>query len=424
MSELKNKDFLKIYIYCFLSSWGDRLYEFISYLFIIEIFPNSLLYPSIYGFCITFSSILFSNKIGNIIDTQYRLKVIKITILLRKISIMINIIIFSYLLKNDLKRNYMMMHYIVIIFLGCILKLSSISNNISLEKDWILTISRNNEEILIRINTIIKRIDIFCKIMASLVIGLLNKYNITFTSLLFWNSISIIFEYIFIYKIYILVPELSYPKNINLENISLLKYKQQNVTLKNYIKLNIFPASLALSMLYLSVLSFGGSMISYLKYCNYTNMEISLLGSITNTMSIVVTFVIPIVIKKLGIFKTALISIWFECITLIPVVFSLIFNSSELINKIILFGGISFSRIGLLTFDITEILMLQIMVDKNNIGSVSGWQNSLCNIFDLGQFILTIIFSKPDLFYLPSIISLISIICASIIFTYFVKKNS
>jgi solute carrier family 40 (iron-regulated transporter), member 1 len=180
MNNLKTNDLLKLYISHFLTSWNNRLYEFASYLFIIEIFPKSLLYISIYGFCTTLSAIIFSNKIGNWIDIEFRLKVIRITILLQKTSIIISTIIFWNLLKKESNcnnKNTVIIFYSIIILLGCILRLSFIGNNIAIEKDWILVLSPNDDDKLIHLNTIMKRIDLFCKIMAPLSMFIFSIYG-------------------------------------------------------------------------------------------------------------------------------------------------------------------------------------------------------------------------------------------------------
>lgn len=56
-----------------ISTFDERLYEFASYFFIMEIFKTTLLPMSIYGFSTTVAGILFSTTVGSIVDTTPRL---------------------------------------------------------------------------------------------------------------------------------------------------------------------------------------------------------------------------------------------------------------------------------------------------------------------------------------------------------------
>ena len=122
----------------------------------------------------------------------------------------------------------------------------------------------------------------------------------------------------------------------------------------------------------------------------------------------------PYISSKIGVVRTGLWALWLEFFTL---------NISHLINFIMIFGGMSLSRIGLWMFDLSETIILQNQVDPKKIGSISGWQHSLCNFFDLLQFILTMIISDPNKFFIPSFVSLLSVLASSIIYTYYVYKQ-
>ena len=50
------------------SSWGARAFEFGSFLFLIDIFPNTLLPASIFGFVTTGAAILGSGFVGGWVD--------------------------------------------------------------------------------------------------------------------------------------------------------------------------------------------------------------------------------------------------------------------------------------------------------------------------------------------------------------------
>src|SRR6201989_1492486 len=103
-----------LYISHFLTSWADRLYEFASYLFIIEIFKESLLFPSIYGFTVTVCAIFLSNYVGRYVDIISRLKIVRITMIVQKTSIIISCFMFIWMLLSD--KNKIIKYIIVVIF--------------------------------------------------------------------------------------------------------------------------------------------------------------------------------------------------------------------------------------------------------------------------------------------------------------------
>lgn len=413
--------YVSLYISHFLTSWTERFYEFASYLFIIEIFKKSLLLPSIYGFVVTISAIIFSNYIGKYVDIIERLKILRITMFVQKMSIIISCFMFiSMMTSNDNK----IIKYIIVVIFGCTLKLSFIANNISIEKDWVIIISNGNTE---KLTTTMRRIDLFCKTMAPLTMGIItfkgNLYGVI--SIIIWNVLSGCLEYILILKTYINFPELSNKNNPNNENTHLIENDnyEENITFIEYIKHKIFLASLSLSMLYLTVLSFGGIMTSYLKLIGYSDFTLGILRAVAGISGISATYLMPYISSKIGIVRTGLWALWLEFFTLIPVILSFKLNISDWINFIMMFGGMSLSRIGLWMFDLSETIILQNQVDSKKIGSISGWQHSLCNFFDLLQFILTMIISDPNNFFIPSFILLLAVLSSSIIYTYYVYKQ-
>jgi iron-regulated transporter 1 len=100
-------------------------------LFIIEIFKKSLLLPSIYGFILTICAIIFSNYVGKYVDIMERLKIIRITMIVQKASIIISCFMFIWMMLSESNK---IIKYIIVIIFGFTLKMSFIVNNIAIEK--------------------------------------------------------------------------------------------------------------------------------------------------------------------------------------------------------------------------------------------------------------------------------------------------
>lgn len=417
----------KLYFSHFLTSWTDRVFEFSCFLLIGDIFKTSLLLASIYGFNTTISAIIWSSWVGRLADSTSRLRFVRMTMIVQKFAIVFSCVLF-YIIIEYSYRPYLL--YGGIVLCGCMLKLAFIANNIAIEKDWVMVITGGDTEAML---TVMKRIDLFCKTMAPVMTGSLMTFGPSIGVIIIaaWNIISIIIEYQLVFQTYKAFPRLAfknkdYAQNRLGEQASLLNESSEErpVSFMEYVHHKIFPASLAISMLYLTVLSFGGIMLSYLKIVGYSDWSLGVLRAIAGISGMASTYILPYLSARIGIIRAGVWALWFESITLIPVVLSFTaWGSQSSWGHIMLFGGMSVSRIGLWVFDIAETILLQQMVDNSQIGSISGWQHSLCNVFDLSQYVLTAIVSDPNDFIIPASASLCAVVAASISYTYFVKQE-
>ena len=69
-------------------TWDDRSSTFAIYLFLVEIFPSTLLSTSIYGFCVTRSGVSFSGSIGSVIDRSHRLRILQVATFGQKLCLL------------------------------------------------------------------------------------------------------------------------------------------------------------------------------------------------------------------------------------------------------------------------------------------------------------------------------------------------
>ncbi|ORX92577.1 hypothetical protein K493DRAFT_225311, partial [Basidiobolus meristosporus CBS 931.73] len=443
------------------SVWGDRLYEFASFLFIMEVFQDTLLPSSLFGFLMTFSAIVAGGAIGNWVDRSDRLKVVRTSIILQKFSIALSSICF-YLLFTTFGPRSSDNHTIyfayalfgVILVLGMVLKVMLMATNIAVEKDWVVIIANKDEELLTQLNTSMRRIDLICKLVAPLLVACLTAVGTTIFAVIFigvWNVISMVLEYVLIYKVYQLVPELSVPKGARVESTEDEALVDSDVSKPTYgtvpakpvvaatveqtsyirqqiddwvffAKHPVFLASLSVAMLYLTVLSFNGIMVSFLKWQGYSDSLIAAMRAMSAFTGVLATYLMPILARHIGIVRTGTWSIWSQVITLIPVVAAFL-GPPTLLAKVMLFGGMALSRIGLWSFDLSQVHIVQSQVANEDAGRINGLQHSLCNVFDLAQFGLTIIFYNPEDFIIPVTTSFVMVLLAACTFSYYTHRQ-
>ncbi|KAL1914477.1 uncharacterized protein VTP21DRAFT_8860 [Calcarisporiella thermophila] len=456
---------LRLYISHFLSTWGDRLYEFAVYLFIQAAFPTTLLPVSAYGFVTTAFAALLSPSVGHYVDKISRFSVVRTSILAQKASIIISCICYwgllaffntgsSYSTEKNNSMDPRLALFCAIVFLGAVLKLATVGLTISVEKDWVVVIANNDSMLLTKLNTMMRRIDLFCKLVAPLLIGFL----ISFTSVLFgvafvgfWNVISLVLELYLIFQVYIAVPELKRPKNLHqpeqvpsdstiLESTETIQsnsarqnslywvhmfkesVKSWRKNWEMYVRHPVFLASLSYSFTYLTVLSFGGSMVGYLKYRGYSDGFISGMRGVNVVAGLIATALMPWIKMKIGLVRTGIWAIISEVLCLIPVVVSF-YVWPGVLEAILLFGGMALSRIGLWSFDLTATQLLQEQVSIQQAGLINGHQYVLVNLFDLGQYLLTMVWNEPPQFATPAIISCASVAMSAVFYGRYTYLN-
>ncbi|KAF9308329.1 hypothetical protein BG003_011266 [Podila horticola] len=411
----------RLYLSHLLTSWVDRSFEFASYLLISRVYTHSLLQASVYGLSTTLAALLLSNRIGNWINILSRLNTYRITLFTQKASIITSTILFHYLDSSEGAHNVL---YAFIIVLGCTLKLSFIGNSIAIEKDWAMIISDGHLELLL---PTMRRIDLVCKTLSPIFIGFLLLAPPLVITLVIcaWTAVSTMVEYILISQIHRNVPGLGVHSPYNPTSQTTEEEVEASVPIsfKEYVQHKTFLATLSLGMLYMNVLSFGGTMTSYLVLIGYGSGLLGIMKAVSGIMGVAGTYTFPLLAKRIGNVRTGLWSIWQLGLTLVLVAIALSNRLDYTATSILLFGGMAASRLGLWMFDIAENLILQEYTASTHITSITGWQYSICNLFDLLQYVLTIIVSDPAKFIIPASISTGLIVGAAIIYTWFVWKD-
>jgi iron-regulated transporter 1 len=70
----------RLYVSHFLSTWNSRVFEFGAVLYLATIFPGTLLPMSVYALVRGISAIVFAPSVGKYIDSENRLKVVRVSI--------------------------------------------------------------------------------------------------------------------------------------------------------------------------------------------------------------------------------------------------------------------------------------------------------------------------------------------------------
>lgn len=472
------------------SSWNARTCEFAFYLYLIQSFPNTLLPASIYGLCCTGVSILFAGWVGGLVDKTRRVRMVRTFTLAQKASIMVTSAAFLGLfvdVKPSRFSNYKdapaqaWIAFAVIVIVGCVMSLANIGITVAVERDWVTQISagmpkEDEGRTLTKLNTYIRRIDLLSKLLAPLFVSLLTtaaSYTFSVAFVMGFAALTLLFELWWIQIVFKQFPSLTQNQGGTRERLAARAAAVEEVTepasandavmdaaeqvtytpnhkededdhgkrlsvqrfrsilkdWKDFSQLPVFTSTIAISLLYLTVLSFDGTMLSYLKARNYSDAFIAGQRGICVVTGLLGTVLMPVLEKRIGLVRAGAWSISSEALCLAPVLASFFVSMPPAADgpawsATLLFGGMAASRIGLWAFDLCQLKELQLALDHHpRRNRFMGLQISLQNVADLAKYIVTLVLSRPQQFRWAALVSFSSVCLAVVFYAIFVKRE-
>lgn len=237
-------------------------------------------------------------------------------------------------------------------------------------------------------NARMRRIDLLCKLFGPLFIAMIDTYSsrVAIIANFAMNAASIVTEYFAIARVYYEVPELQVAKtnprrevpeepeaqpshNMNPKPIgsaiwqrlvAVMHKSAQDFSL--YLKHRAFLPSIAGAILYLTVLSFGGQMVTYLLSAGYSSLQIGIARTFGVVFEVLATWVAPWLMGRIGAIRAGLwMSSWQVTMLAAGVSVFWVFDmkSNSLIAASGLVGGTVLSRLGLRGFDLCVQLIVQ-----------------------------------------------------------------
>ncbi|KAM4600704.1 ferroportin [Polymixia lowei] len=214
---LRGPKFL-IYVSGALSMWGDRMWHFAISVFLIELYGRNLLLTAVFGLVVAGSVLLLGALIGDWVDRNPRNKVAHASLFIQNISVtvcsIVLMLVFSY--KQWIEQIWdgwlTVVCYTVVIVLADVANLASTALTIAIQRDWIVVITGYNRGHLAGMNATMRRIDQVTNILAPLAVGqvmTLASNVVGCGFILGWNLVSLIVEFIFLSRVYRIVPALS-----------------------------------------------------------------------------------------------------------------------------------------------------------------------------------------------------------------------
>ena len=370
----------RLYVSHFLSTWNSRVFEFGAVLFLARIFPGTLLPSSIYALVRAASAICFAPLVGRYVDQGDRLKVARLSIVGQRMAVILSCLGFWALFTGfpgfPSLRPLLIASLAV---LACVEKLCSIMNLIAIERDWVVIIAENSHYELEVLNSQMRRIDLICKLVGPLAIALVDVYS-TITAIiavLGMNAFSVPIEYFAIATVYRKISALQARPDVSnnidvsssampevpgawrLGSLCVTQIKSIYHGFANYGRHQIFLPSIALCLLYFTVLSFSGQMVTYLLSVGLSSAQVGVLRTLSTAIELSATWLAPIAMNRVGPLRGGLWFINWQMSCLVGAIAFFWVERTPSVAALALVTGVIFSRLGLWGFDLCVQITIQ-----------------------------------------------------------------
>jgi Ferroportin1 (FPN1) len=187
--------------------------------------------------------------------------------------------------------------------------------------------------------------------------------------------------------------------------------------LRIYFKQPIAWGGVALSLLYLNCLTFGGLMTAYLVWKGMRFETVGICRGISSALGLSGTLAYHASVRKTTLVNTGMWSVVLEFICL-SLCFASFLVQDYSISVAMLITGVCLSRVGLWVFDITIAQLMQEFIPENVRGVCGGSQQALNAFFMLGSFALGLIFPDPHDFWIYALVGYIAIALAMLFYFF------
>ncbi|CAN0927897.1 Solute carrier family 40 member 1 [Linum grandiflorum] len=203
-----------LYIAHFLTRWDARMWEFSVGLYMIHLWPDSLVLAAVYGAVESASAALFGPLVGQWIERLAYVQILRIWLVTQNLSFVIagTTVVVLLMISSTLNSTAFVSLVALANVSGAIGVLSTLAGTILIEREWVVVTSEGHSPaVLTSMNSTIRRIDLSCKLLAPVVSGFIISFvsiEASAIALACWNTVAVWLEYVLFMSVYKGVPAL------------------------------------------------------------------------------------------------------------------------------------------------------------------------------------------------------------------------
>ncbi|DAZ93818.1 TPA: hypothetical protein N0F65_004207 [Lagenidium giganteum] len=434
--KMPNRVWTYLYASHFLSSWGDRMWSFAVPILLMEVFVDTLMPSAAFSLVTYLACILAIPSVGRILDRSNRWKAMKWAIVVENLLIVLSSLSLAAIMivtDADGVRKPQWTPTLIGLFAatltcGGVAQILNNAQTLGIERDWVVVLAGDDSAALTHLNSVMRRIDLSCNILAPIAFGLImenagddptTRAMIGAVAVGVWNVLSTPLEYCMTKDIYDLYPELAIkehtiedPRETSKEQLS---YAQM---WREYLRHPVFLLSFSFCALYMTVLSGGALNTAYLKWRGIPESILGASRGAGAVLGLLGTWLFSHLRQCLGrLERVAVVSVWLFWLCLVPVAVVFFLTGESVVSDYVMIGAVTVSRLWLWCTDLAETQIMQEWIEPSRRGAVNAMQTAMYQVFFIMILLMGMVYHDPADFMVLVLVSLALVLAAAFGFT-------
>eukprot|EP01065_Artemidia_motanka_P035902 TRINITY_DN43806_c0_g1_i1.p1 TRINITY_DN43806_c0_g1~~TRINITY_DN43806_c0_g1_i1.p1 ORF type:complete len:502 (+),score=148.66 TRINITY_DN43806_c0_g1_i1:106-1611(+) len=428
-----------LYLTHFLSTFGDRMWQFAVPMLFQDLWTQSLLRPAVFAFGVCLACFLAMPLIGKYVDRTPRREAMRVFICAEAIAIVVSAAFFLVLLGcQHTEGDQVLMDdslavdvfLLLLLLSAAVAELTARGGTMALEKDWVVVIADGDAEYQTHLNTRMRTIDLTCKFLGPLTFGVLRSgfnqgthYRVVFGVVVvaLWNVFVVPAELWTMNRVYESFPALAEKEPPKAERTSHLANLRSGWS--KYISHPIMLASVGYCLLYMTTLSDHDVLGSaFLVSVDVSELVLGLSRGVGAVMGLTGTMLFPMVLKRAGSLERAgAASVWTFFGVLFPI--GVAFMISARSARYVMVVCVVLSRAALWSFDLSIQQIMQERIAAADRGAVNGVHSAMTQVFLMTIDVCAMLFKRPEQFWVLVSVSLTAVATGALLFTHWARRD-
>lgn len=406
----------KILLSRLMTRSGDQAWDFGVPLVLMGLFPQHMRLSFFYFFFMKLGTVLLMPPVGRLLDQTPRKISLKLGIGIQVLGVCVSSILI-YLLGQSGENIFF---YILLLGSGLISSIGTNIMDIAVANDLVPKVLSSDE--LPIFNSKLRQLDLLTEVLSPVIAGSLmlttssKLPQLGFYLIGTWNFISFYPEYVLLNQVLDTNPKLN-DKNYVSSNIKRSLWEKISLGWSDFKKLTISKAIISYAILWLSVLSPHGVLLTaFLK--GGWNISEPIIGSFRGlgaVFGLIATFLYPLFRKNMSLEITTRNFILFQAVMVGLSLF--FFLESSRFSQMLFLAFILLSRVGLYGFSLGEMELRQKFIPEEMRGEINGVASALNSLATLIIFSLGLVFSTPVNFKFLVAISAGAVVFSAVYFS-------